>query len=1405
MELVNITYAGEGVQPQDLNVIDRPLVTSNFINSQFGEANDYLELYIYDENDNLLTVDYDAFDYYPYLTSNPKNNTYSSLTLDPETDVKNRGFNRGNLNVQYNFYKRLFNSQFGRFYWIKEISTSRTEIKLSSQTISDLDIRNGFNQYQGYISTKNYYPVFYLNFGNNQLVVANNVAFTQDDEGSYLVIKLYEALPAEFDIKSQLWIIDKVAESVSFNVNIQIDAENIDQVNRLRGPNFSVRVNDKNGKTTPYYNYNNLLASNVSSSYQKLLSYYQDRSVAINVDYSSFSNFIHFSSAVERVNNFVYKLQLIESKSIEITEQKNIVGGTSNSTIINDTVTAAQTYINNIIEKFDPYEYFLYFDSSSWAWPKRTSTQPYVLYSVTSSQASNFLGSVNTIPTVTTQSLLFSASYYDTTNKDLLHNSVPQYLLDDPSNQPYVTFLDMIGQHFDNIWLYYKDLSNRFNATNNPDTGISLDVVSDALRGFGVQLYTNSNVSDNLYYTLFGINPDGSLLPPTGSEIITNYVTSSLETISAKNIQQEIYKRLYHNLPYLLKTKGTERGVKALISTFGIPDTILTVREFGGTPINSVDGIFDLDSSEYKLAIVTGSNGNVTGSLTLSSSLLSPYTSIQYYQNNNRLNTTNIEVGFSPADTINTNITASQGYFSIDQLIGAPGYQYSQSYQPLVSASNAYFSTYTQPHSIWEYIRLIKFYNNSLFKMIKDYVPARANLSTGIIVKSHMLERNKYARHEPVLTFNDYSQSIDTAFISGSEGGSISGPTNWTGTTTSPLGAIEINSTDGIEKYNGELSGSNITVTNADAFTQFEISSLPSSSTYVTYSLGALYQNVTQSVRSLYLWDVDYNSDQVKPVNYGIVTQSINNSINNNYNDVNNPNSPYAYVQDYNYFLQRSILPRYSGSQTISATYNTYTPGDHSYGKTAAIDKIKYQYAYLIDIYAAPPLFPNRSNAQIKYLIDNDQNVLDLTKTNKNIFSVQNVYKSGESADVSLFNYDEANPYTQQLVNNPTLQIFEGGFRYLPILHNISGSSNITQTYNLSNPTRVEINAGGGSSQSDAVLQSSNWTLNWYVTEQPIEECNTSNYNIELQASYNLGNVPYTVNIAVSVTIPSDPLGGTYTARTININVVSGTSSGTISVASLNAYTARTCGGGSSTAEIGNASSAQHWPSGIDEGLTSISGISQRGGGSTGGSSTLTYYTSFITSSQPCLYFISESNQVVFNSELAYYYVDGITFQSTSDPAWTGSVLDPVVLPFTLNVGDRISFYDSASRLAWDERFEYTIKNVTFTGSGITGSRIYTELDRPANLALFSSGSTVPTESFSGAPWRACRYVVWKHVPDETNVILRYNPKDSSIVENGILFPQYIDTTVRENSGNVIKALKQQNLIDPDTNTIIFQ
>jgi len=165
---------------------------------------------------------------------------------------------------------------------------------------------------------------------------------------------------------------------------------------------------------------------------------------------------------------------------------------------------------------------------------------------------------------------------------------------------------------------------------------------------------------------------------------------------------------------------------------------------------------------------------------------------------------------------------------------------------------------------------------------------------------------------------------------------------------------------------------------------------------------------------------------------------------------------------------------------------------------------------------------------------------------------------------------------------------------------------------------------------------------------------------------------------------------------------------------------------------------------------------------------------------------------------MSYYYDQPFTFDSTTDNAWTASLLPPAIVPFTLQTGDKISLYNSQS-LGWDELFEYTIKSVTFTGSisepTYSGSRILVEVDKPVNLALLSSGSGIPVDYITNAPYRACRYIIWKHVPDETNVMLRYNPKDQTIVENGLLYPEYLDPTVRDNSGNVVKALKQQNLI----------
>jgi len=43
--------------------------------------------------------------------------------------------------------------------------------------------------------------------------------------------------------------------------------------------------------------------------------------------------------------------------------------------------------------------------------------------------------------------------------------------------------------------------------------------------------------------------------------------------------------------------------------------------------------------------------------------------------------------------------------------------------------------------------------------------------------------------------------------------------------------------------------------------------------------------------------------------------------------------------------------------------------------------------------------------------------------------------------------------------------------------------------------------------------------------------------------------------------------------------------------------------------------------------------------------------------------------------------------------------------------------------------------------------------------------------------------------------MLRYNPKSPTIIENGLLFPQYLDPTVRKDAGNTVKSLKAQNLL----------
>ena len=1091
MATVDVKYIESNGEYQDYVPSDKTLINASFITPTYGVSeDDYIEYFVKDVAGVVLSANYYTTRY-KLGDVDPVTRTTTALYLDPAADAADDGYDRGIVNVKYNFLRRQLLSfpNPEQNFWIKEISTSRREIKVARQDLSNEELLNAFNSFNTQLAADAYYPDFLLNFGADILIIGVNAAYVEENGNGYLVFKLYEPLPTDIDLKATFWVVTQVAESAEFNVSVTVDPERIIDTLPIKGPNYKVKLDQTLSQTTPYYSLTSLLTTSVSSSFQKFQSLMEEKAIQINVDYSNFENFIHFSSATERLYNFTYKLQEIESASAAL-QQPNTVSAK----------VQLQNGIDNIITKFDPYEYYLYFSSASTAWPKSTSIQPYNLYSVTSSEAVNWLGSPSIAPTSTTMSMFYSSSYYDNTNKDLLQNSTPSYIRDDSSNQPYLVFLDMIGQHFDNIWIYLKDVSNRYSAENNPFVGISMDQVSEALQSFGIQLYTNTSISDNLYYSMFGINETGSAfpvtssnyavvniassslyplpgndylssslrLPPFGEEKINRYVTtfvtasagvtSSFATLPAGQLTDEVYKRIYHNLAYLLKTRGTERGVRALVTTFGIPEDILSVHEYGGYDYLEVPGIQEISNTRI-----------LTGSVTqISSSLLSPNVTLQYYNNDLENTSINVEVAFSPADSINASITSSgyvtsstqPGYFNIMQLIGDPNLQYSSSYTPLVEVSDTYFNAeYTSRYNVWDFIRVIKYYNNSLFKMLRDWVPARTSPSTGIVIKSHMLERNKYPRKEPTWSTSSYDADYLLLYLSGSSGGSVTQstaflagiPIQYNGTAsialTGSLGTVYMSSSNNVQQYNGEFSGSYIQAS-YNVFPQTYVSnynfpwtsSVPGNGPlFLTYSLSPIFENVTVPVRSQRFLDLDYNSTQLAPVNYGLITASISQSnIIGNISQSEQPYSQYAFIQDFNYSSRPYTIPRYSGSYLSGLYYNTHSAGDISYGDDPVINWNTSKLGFFTQIQTSSFL-PGKVNATMAYLSDVSGGLYELNQNNKNWADVQNTFKAGTTLTVKQF---DAKKYSNQVSTDGIKTIYNSGYSYTPELYFLSGADN---------------------------------------------------------------------------------------------------------------------------------------------------------------------------------------------------------------------------------------------------------------------------------------------------------------------------------------------------------------------------
>ncbi len=621
---------------------DIALLGQNVIANNFGSKNDYVEYHITDALGKILSQNYSYLSYKsPSDVALNLDGTYSSLEIDPVEDLKKQ-YNNGEFQVIYNFFRNKIGTPVSPLF-VKEISDDRTEIKVGSIFLNNDLIKEQTDVLINEINNTPYLKYYLANFSRNNTPVIINVDLDTTEDTYYILIKFYKPLSESISIKDTFWIVDEIIDSYTFTINLD-KLLILDEAPTIKGPNFSVKV-DFNNISTPYHNYNSLI-NQLTGSNSGFINQYLEGSVDINIDYTDFNDFIRLSSAESRISNFVSKVTTIQ--------KYEATSSIINSSNLSNKATELAYYsssINSIITGFDGYEKYMYFESSSYAYPKTTSTKPFIPASVTSSVVTNWYNG-----------RIIAAQDFDLDNQDHLIQLIPSYLLEDPENSPYLTFVNMMGQYFDNIWIYLKSITDLYKNDNNLEEGISKDIVFHALQSLGVHLYNNKADVD-LDLALLGAN-SGSI--------------GDLDNIPKKDLVAEVYKRIYHNIPLLFKSKGSNKGLDHLITIFGITGSILPIKEYGGnTKQNTL-----LDSNSDKIRVVTT---QITGSV------LSPYVRLEEESTNitsaRSTDYHKIDISFSPQNEIDnvlsSSISSVISNFEIDNYIGDPRFELSGSYPTL--------------------------------------------------------------------------------------------------------------------------------------------------------------------------------------------------------------------------------------------------------------------------------------------------------------------------------------------------------------------------------------------------------------------------------------------------------------------------------------------------------------------------------------------------------------------------------------------------------------------------------------------------------------------------------------------------------------------------------------------------
>ena len=527
----------------------------------------------------------------------------------------------GQYIFRYNFFKPSFGSPDGPNLYVQSISSDRQEIRVRPTPEAGERFQNRFInffrarfQLPGYTSfpnyTKNGKSAFkpekvdplrkVVNFGDNlyyHILNWTSVVNT-DEDGSVefqknglpdfkkaAVIRVRKSLPDGIEAGDEFWIDSEFSRPYIDRFEIFRGSE-ATPVNELSGPDFGISLSERRReRKSGFESFEDITDSNPFETSESFLESKINASerTRLNVDYTDFENFIHFSSAERRLENFRFKIQKINQKISELSDLSGIESAGRQETIKRE--------IEELIVSFDAYEQWLFRSESDWSYPKKSNG---ALHPPDSIEADQWFGEI-----------LSDARKYDDRNDSALRKQVPEFVREDPENKDFVLFVDMVGHWFDVNWIYIDHLEHLTDQTEDAfdKESLSSELSRVVAESMGLETYDGFDAED-FFDEVFDSKKIDEIF---GSADISR--PTQPETEESKigytpyQAQQQVWRRLLSNLTHYYKTRGSETSIKLLTSIFGIPSESLAIRESGGTAAAAQES--DTDIGKFQLAETT--------------------------------------------------------------------------------------------------------------------------------------------------------------------------------------------------------------------------------------------------------------------------------------------------------------------------------------------------------------------------------------------------------------------------------------------------------------------------------------------------------------------------------------------------------------------------------------------------------------------------------------------------------------------------------------------------------------------------------------------------------------------------------------------------------------------------------